>query len=114
MCTELYIVTTDPHTRLIDLFRPSVFGLMLCSILIHTVLYVAFFNLGSYVFYGKRLNNTINKRLIGSLVIIMFLGFFGRLMHVKEVYAGFRKKNKSAEEAKEYVDKHYSSWIFMS
>jgi uncharacterized membrane protein YhfC len=87
---------------------------MLCSILIHTVLYVVFFNLGSYVFYGKRLNNTINKRLIGSLVIIMFLGFFGRLMHVKEVYASFRKKNKSAEEAKEYVDKHYSSWIFMS
>ena len=114
MCTDLYIITTDPHTRLIDLFRPGVFALMLFSILIHTVLYVAFFNLASYVFYGKRLNNAINSRMIISLVIIMFSGFFGRLMHVKEVYASFQKKNKSIEEAKEYVDKHYASWIFMS
>jgi len=45
-----------------------------------------------------------------SLIPIMFFGFIGRLLHVKEIYKSYGDMEKS----REYIDKHYVSWVFLS
>ena len=114
MCTELYLVTTHPETNIADLFRPRIFGLILFSILLHLVIYAAAFNAASYIVTGKMLGRAANLRLVAILAGIMFVGFFGRLAHVKEIYASHPVTSTGRAEAKEYVDKHYISWIFLS
>jgi hypothetical protein len=41
----------------------------------------------------------------------MFFGFIGRFIHVKDIYKGY---NENMEKTREYIDKHYISWIFIS
>lgn len=110
MSTELYLITTNPETRIMDLLRPGIFLLLLASIGLHVIIYASFFNVGAYVFYGKMLSKAVNMRLLGALTGVMVLGFIGRMMHVKEIYATFG----NADQARQYVDKHYISWIFLS
>jgi hypothetical protein len=114
MCTELYLITTNPDTQFTDLFRPRVFGLLLLSIAVHTILYATAFNAASYIATGRLLPNVVNARLHLALVLVMISVFIGRLVHVKEVYATFPKDSTGRNAAKEYVDKHYVSWVFLS
>jgi hypothetical protein len=41
----------------------------------------------------------------------MFFGFIGRFIHVKDIYKGY---NGNVEKTREYIDKHYISWVFIS
>jgi len=111
MFTKLYLDTTNPKLPFSHLFEGKIFGPMTVSILLHTIVYTLFFNIISWVFYGKFLSNIINLRLVSSLIPIMFFGFIGRFIHVKDIYKGY---NGNVEKTREYIDKHYISWIFIS
>lgn len=111
MFTKLYLETTNPKLATSSLFSQNIFVPMFVSILFHTIVYALFFNLITWIFFGKILSNKINIKLILSLIMIMFFGFIGRFIHVKDIYNGF---NQNIEKTREYIDKHYVSWIFLS
>jgi hypothetical protein len=111
MFTKLYLQTTNPKLPFGALFRPNILFYIIISVIFHTIVYTGFFNLASYIFFGKLLSKTINIRLIVSLLIIMFLGFFGRFLHVKEIYKAY---NYNIEKTRQHLDNLYISWIFIS
>jgi uncharacterized membrane protein len=111
MFTELYLQTTNPQTSLQQFFSPVIFTMILFSTIFHTILYASTFNLASYIFYGKILSSAVNQRLILSLAIIMFLGFFARFLHVKEIYKAY---NYNLEKTRAHLDRLYITWIFIS
>lgn len=110
MFTKLYLDTTNPRLTFSDFAGPLLFP-MIISILLHTVLYTLFCNMVSWIFFGIILSNKINKRLIFSLLFIMIFGFFGRFIHVKDVYNAY---NGNMEKTRNHLDKLYISWIFIS
>ena len=107
MFTEVYLQTTDPNLPISKLISAN----MMFSVLFHTILYFAFFNAASYIFFGKLLSNVINTRLFISLFVIMFFGFFARFIHVKEIYSAY---NYDLQKTRRHLDKLYISWIFIS
>ena len=111
MFTKLYLETTNPKLTLSDLFGPKILGPMIVSILVHTIVYTLFCNMVSWIFFGSVLSQKINIRLLVCLLPIMFFGFIGRLLHVKEIYKAY---NGNMEKTREYIDKHYISWVFHS
>jgi hypothetical protein len=111
MFTSLYLQTTNPKLLFRDLFTKNIFTNIILSVFFHTAIYLGFFNLASYIFFGKSLTNIINIRLTVSLLIIMFFGFFARFLHVKEIYRAY---GNNMEKTREHVDKLYIGWIFIS
>jgi uncharacterized protein YneF (UPF0154 family) len=57
------------------------------------------------------LTNAVNMRLLISLLLIMFFGFLGRFLHVKEVYKAY---GGNMRLTREHLDKLYIGWIFIS
>jgi hypothetical protein len=84
---------------------------ILISILVHTIIYVLFLNLGSFIFTNKLLDEKTNIKLIISLILIMFFGFIGRYYHVKDIYKAY---NGDMIKTRNHLDKLYISWIFIS
>ena len=107
MFTNVYLTTTNPELPISKLITAGV----IFSVIFHTVLYAGAFNLASYIFLGKILSNAINVRLLVSLSIIMFFGFFARFLHVKDIYKAY---NYNLEKARNHMDKLYISWVFIS
>jgi hypothetical protein len=110
MFTKLYLDTTDPMLKLSEIFHPRIFFPMMTSVVFHTILYIAFFNLGNYIFTGKFLSKTIHVRLFSVLIGIMFLGYFARIQHVKEIYKSY---HMNPTKTREHVDKFFISWVFL-
>jgi hypothetical protein len=111
MFTKLYLETTNPKLGFSQMFGPKILMPMIFSILVHTIVYTLFCNLVSWIFFGSILSKLVNKRLLASLMAIMTLGFFGRFFHVKEIYNAY---GRDMEKTREYIDKHYVSWVFLS
>jgi len=111
MLTKLYLDTTNPTLGFSHLFGPKILGPMVFSVVLHTAIYALFCNMISWIFFGSILSKVVNKRLLTSLLAIMTFGFFGRFFHVKEIYSGY---GRDAEKTREYIDKHYVSWVFLS
>jgi uncharacterized membrane protein len=111
MFTDLYLKTTNPKLKFKQLFTPSIFVGIIGSVIFHTFIYTLLLNLVNYIYFKRNLSRTTNIRLIISLTIIMFFGFFGRFLHVKEIYKSY---NYNLERTREYIDKHYISWVFLS
>ena len=111
MFTDLYLQTTNPQLPFHQLFSVSIFANIVGSVLFHTIVYAAFFNLVSYIFLGKMLTHVVNSRLILSLIVIIFFGFFARFAHVKEVYKSY---NSNLEKTREHLNRLYIGWIFIS
>jgi hypothetical protein len=111
MLTDLYLQTTNPKLSFKQFLSPQILTGIFFSVIFHTIIYTAFFNLGSYIFYGKRLVNEVNVRLVIALLIIMFFGFFARFLHVKEIYKAY---NYNIERTRNHLDKLYIGWIFVS
>jgi hypothetical protein len=111
MFTTLYLRTTDPALRFSQLFQPAVLFPMIASVLFHTIVYAVFLNLASYVFFNKSLTLPTNQRIVTALLIIMFLGFFARFFHVKDVYEAYRQ---DSTKTRNHLDRLYISWIFIS
>ena len=111
MFTELYLQTTNTKLPFGSLFNPKLLFYIIISVIFHTIVYTAFCNLVSYIFFGNLLSRTVNIRLIISLLIIMFFGFFGRFLHVKEIHKAY---NYNVEKTRQHLDNLYISWIFIS
>lgn len=109
MFTELYLRSTNPKICLDKMIREN-FGLLLLSILFHTIIYSSFLNLVSFIFLGKTLSIIINIRLIISLLMIMSFGYIGRVYHVKDIYSAY---GENMEKAREHIDKFFISWVFI-
>ena len=84
---------------------------MIISIIIHTIIYMAFCNMVSYIFFNKVLSSQINQRLGICLIPIMIFGFIGRFFHVKEIYSAY---NGNMEKTRNHLDRLYISWLFIS
>lgn len=104
MFTDLYVETTNPTLTLSEFLSVRLLTKMATSVLFHTILYVLSLNMASYVF-GYKLSSDINIRLSIFLVLVMSLGFVARFYRVKELYH---------YGGKEYVDKAYITWYFLS
>jgi hypothetical protein len=111
MFTKLYLETTNPKLRFSQMFDPRILMPMIFSLVFHTIVYALFCNMASWIFFGSILSKVVNKRLLSSLIIIMTLGFFGRFFHVKEIYNAY---GRDMEKTREYIDKHYLTWVFLS
>lgn len=111
MFTELYLDTTDPTLKFSQLFKSKILFPMIFSILFHTIIYSAFCNMVSYIFFNRVLSNQVNKRLIMFLIPIMIFGFIGRFFHVKEIYRAY---NGDMKKTRNHLDRLYISWIFIS
>jgi hypothetical protein len=111
MFTELYLETTNPKLSFYQLFDINIFSKIIFSVIFHTVIYTSFLNLGSYIFFGKILSNDVNIRLISALLLIMFFGFFGRFIHVKDIYKAY---GYDLEKTRNHLDRLYIGWIFIS
>ncbi len=111
MFTKLYLETTNPNLGFSQMFGPKILIPMVFSVTLHTAVYALFFNMISWIFFASILSKVVNKRLLASLMAIMTFGFFGRFFHVKEIYNGY---GRDAEKTREYIDKHYISWVFIS
>jgi hypothetical protein len=85
-------------------------GTIALSVIFHTLLYAVFLNLGSFIFQGKILSSVINIRLLGVLLLIMSLGYIGRMYHVREIYHAY---GENLEKAKKHIDKFFISWVFL-
>jgi hypothetical protein len=111
MFTKLYLQTTNPNLHLSQLFTFNMIKNISISVVFHTIVYTSFCNLVSYIFFGKLLSKTINTRLIITLLIIMYLGFFARFYHVKDIYKTY---DYNLEKTRNHLDKLYISWLFIS
>ena len=111
MFTELYLQTTNPKYPFSTLFERSVFTGIILSVVFHTLVYTAFFNLASYIFTGRILTAPINMRMISALMIIMFFGFFARFLHVKEINRAY---GGDIEKTRNHLDRLFIGWIFIS
>lgn len=111
MFTDLYLVTTNPTTPFSELVKPSVMMKIIASVIFHTIIYACFFNLVSYIFFGKYLSTGINIRVFISLLFIMFFGFFARFFHVKEIYRAY---DYDMKKTRKHLDTLYIGWIFIS
>jgi hypothetical protein len=105
-----FLFTTDPDTPYSDLLSQDV----LFSIVVHTVLYlVAYFVLVT-------LFDLPNKPLlfVATLLLIMILGFIGRLARTKGVCNILVKRGENPFAAKEAAMKimrnAYFTWYFLS
>jgi len=111
MLTDLYLKTTDPSTTVTEIFTsPKWFGLLIFSVIFHTLLYAFFANLASWVFLGRWLSSPINRRLMVSLLAVMTLGYIGRMMHVREMYRAFHGDHAAGRQ---HVDAFFTSFIFL-
>jgi hypothetical protein len=111
MFTNLFLKTTNPNLSLNELFSANMTTQILISDIFHTFIYTCFFNLASYIFFGKLLSNVINIRLIISLLIIMFIGYYGRVFYVKEIFKAY---NYDLERTKNHTDKYFITWLFIA
>lgn len=110
MFANLFSLTTNPLLSWKEFFTLHIWTMIITSVVFHTIIYVLFCNIISYVFYGKILSNAINIRLIVVLSLIMLFGYIGRFIHVKDVFNDF---NKDDEKTNYFVQQHYNSWIFI-
>lgn len=109
MATELYLQTTDPKLEFVQLL--SLTPKILVSDLFHTAVYAGAINLASHVFVGRPLSSQQNIRLIVALFVIMFIGYFARFYHVRDIYKAY---NGDVEKTRRHLDTLYVGWIFVA
>ena len=110
--TKVFFDTTNPTTSYNRLFSIDI----LLSIIFHTLSYVFIIYIISIIFNIKIDTNIYNKVTI-FLIIIMTLGYFGRLCRVKSIYNylinnGYNEKN-SITISMELLHKDYFKFYFL-
>jgi len=110
MFTKLYLDTTNPKITWKEIIQTNIWVMIIISILFHTVVYSIFINVVYFIFSGKRLSNIINIRLVIVLLLIMFFGYIGRIMRVKDIYETFHHNEKVTRE---FTNQIYNTFIFL-
>jgi uncharacterized protein YacL len=106
---KTFLHTTDPHTDYNELISFNV----LFSIFVHVILYtVAYFLL-------TRLFNLPKKffLFITGLIVVMILGYFGRLARVKSIYNALLEETDKAnarEKSMNVLRNAYFTWYYLS
>lgn len=111
MFTELYLSTTNPNINTVSEMISQNSSPLLVSILFHTIIYMLFINMVSYIIFGRLLSMKINNRLFIISIIIMSFGYIARFYHVKDVYQAY---NKDANKTRNHLDKLYITWLFIA
>jgi uncharacterized membrane protein (DUF485 family) len=111
MFTDIYLHTTNPNLSLTEMFEGKWTFLIIFSVIFHTILYIGFFNLISYIFTNKILSNNINSRLSIIILLIMSLGYIGRFYHVKDIFNSYKN---DLSKTRAHCDKLYISWLFIA
>lgn len=110
MFTDVFLVTTDPTRTVSQIFSSQILLKIIFSIVFHTIIYVGFFNLASFIFLGSPLSQPVNRRLVIAALTIMTLGYLGRMYHVREIYRAYQG---DAAKTREHVNKLFISWVFI-
>lgn len=105
MCYSLFLKTTDPSTPYSSLLSIRV-GV---SIVFHSLLYTCVVYGLTLVFSFFKLNISL-MQLFFVFVVIMSVGYVGRLARVKHV----AERIGSKEAAMEIVRKEYFVWYFLA
>lgn len=111
MFTDLYLYTTNPNLDINKLLSFNIQSKILFAIIFHIIIYISFFNIIAYIFTNKLLNMQINNRLIIVLFVIMFIGYIGRFLHIKDIYRAF---NYDINKTNNFVNTHYNTWLFIA
>jgi fumarate reductase subunit D len=106
LLVTLYQETTDPKLKWSVFFGGGIQSKIILSIVIHVFLYVMGLNLFVVSLYGRMLTKRQNARFCIILVIVMWVGYIGRLAHVKSIARVYQ--NPTA-----FINQHYNSWIFL-
>lgn len=96
LITNVYFETTNPKSSYNRIVSIDV----LISIIFHVIFYVLIIFFISYLFNIKIPNKTYMKIVI-FLLVIMILGYFGRLSRVKSIYNYFISKGHNEKESVE-------------
>jgi len=94
----LYLDTINPLTSYNRLCSLDV----LCSIILHTILYVLIIFIIIRVFSLKISSNNY-KNIVYFLLVVMSLGYVGRLARSKSLYNALLKRNVKQHDAKRYT-----------
>jgi hypothetical protein len=101
---RLFIVTTDPATPYIRLLNFDVFLSVFIHAIVYTISYVLICKLFGITTWKKNLNI-----VFFGLIILMILGYFGRLYRTKSIAVVV----KSDQVAKHQVRNGYFGWYFL-
>lgn len=104
MFTKLYLDTTQPGQEPSSLLRDQ---RIYASAFVHTMIYMVLIAMISSVFSVKKIDY-INLFVVS--MIIQIIGYPARAWHVNEIYKSY---GENQEAAREHVDKHYISWVFI-
>ena len=105
MCYYLFLKTTDPSTSYLRLLSFDV----LSSIVFHSLLYTFIVYCLTRMFSFFKLNITFMQMFL-VFIVIMCVGYVGRLARVKHV----AERIGSKEAAMEIVRKAYFVWYFLA
>lgn len=111
--TETYYQTTSPKTNYKELISMNVGK----SIFFHTVMYIGFLYLLQFVSNIKIIEGKHLFSLTLFLIIIMILGYLGRLMRAKAVYEKeltISNEEDALKTTKHNIDNAYFTWFFLS
>ena len=91
---NIFLDTTDPDTSYNRLMQFDI----IVSIITHVILYIGFIYIFCFIF-EIQLSDEIYKRIIRILVILMILGYYGRLTRSKMLFNAFIDQGYSEEES---------------
>jgi hypothetical protein len=110
MFTDVFLTTTNPTLSIDQFFQGKIISKIALSIIFHTIIYTVFFNVISFVFFGKMLSNKINQRLLICALLIMTGGYLARFYHVKEIYNAY---NHDEKRTREHINHLFITWLFV-
>lgn len=111
LLTNLYFKTTNPETKFKELLSVDV----LLSILFHTISYLILVKMFSFIFKLKISNNAY-LRLSIFLILIMILGYIGRLYRSKKIYKyylNYYDKDNANLFTKQLINQGYFKFYFL-
>jgi len=111
--TETYYQTTSPKTSYKELISMNVGK----SIFFHTVIYIGFLYLLQFVSNIKIIEGRHLFSLILFLIMIMILGYLGRLMRAKAIYekeSTLSNEEDALKNTKHIMDNAYFTWFFLA
>lgn len=91
---KIFLDTTDPSSGYNRLLQTDV----VASILVHLLVYIGLVYTVSSVF-GTNLNDKTYKRIQKFLLVVMVLGYFGRLTRAKTLYNAFIEQGYTEDES---------------
>jgi hypothetical protein len=108
MLYETFIRTTDPDTEFAQLVAPDVFFSLFLHTLVYFAAYLALVKLFDLPYYPLA--------FLAGIIVLMCLGFAGRLARVKGIRHSIAAVAPSAakREAVEIIRRGYFTWMFFS